>query len=121
MVEEQLVVLLYIVVRLVIVVMQFPSLFHQLMQVLYIIQAELVLVEYSTVHVGGIHVSTRVVASSKQLHFCFGCIVPRMVSPFLPCKRNEFDGCVVGIISALQIVGIQIHRCPVDVAVCSDV
>ena len=91
------------------------------MQVLYIIQAEPVLVEYSTIDVGGIHVSTRVVASSKQLHFCFGSIVPRMVSPFLPCKRNEFDGCVIRIISALQIVGIQVHRCPVDITVGGDV
>ena len=96
MVEKQLIVLLYIVVR-------------------------LVFIEVVCTVVVGVHISAGVVASAVLFQFFFAGIVPGMVGALFSSESYQFDGSVVIIISTLQVVRVQPYRCTVDVTVRTDI
>ena len=82
MVEKQLIILLYVIVSLVFV------------EVVYAV-------------VVGVHIPAGVVAAAVFFHFFFAGVIPGMVSAFFTAERYQFDGGVVVVIPALQVVRVQ--------------
>ena len=96
MIEEKLIILLQIIIRLVVIKM--------------------------LVAVGiGVHLATGVVASAEILHFLFGCVSPGVICLFFSGKCNQLHRCVFCKVASLQVVRIQVYRSAVYVSVRTDV